>query len=76
VALTLAEATEFRAAYKAALLAIATGKSYTIGSRTLTRADERFVRDEFNRYDAIVDQLSKGAAPGGVRAARVVPRDL
>jgi hypothetical protein len=76
VALTLTEAQQLRADYYAALRALASGKSYTIGSRTLTRADEKFVRDEFNRYDAIVDQLNAGVAPGGARAIRVVPRDL
>ncbi len=76
VALTLTEAQTLRANYLAALNAIASGKSYTIGSRTLTRADERFIRDEFARYDAIVDQLASGQTPGGVRAIRVVPRDL
>lgn len=76
MALTLAEATELRTAYKAALVAIASGKSYTIGSRSLTRADEAFILEQFNRYDKIVDQLTAGQTPGGARVIRVVPRDL
>ncbi len=75
VALTLAEAQELRAAYKAALLAVASGKSYQIGQRNLTRADEAFIRDQFAYWDAQVDLLS-GASVAGVRAVRVVPRDL
>jgi len=76
VALTLAEAQRLRAAYLAALEAIATGQSYTIGSRTLTRADLVEVKKSFNEYDAAVTALQAGRAPGGVRAVRVVPRDL
>ena len=75
MALTLAEAQTLRADYYAALRAIATGQSYTIGSRTLTRADERFVSEQFQKYDALVDALSSGST-AGARAIRVVPRDL
>jgi hypothetical protein len=74
VALTLAEATQLRADYFAALRAIATGQSYTIGSRTLTRADERFVSEQFAKYDALVDALTVGRT-AGARAIRLVPRD-
>jgi uncharacterized protein DUF6148 len=59
----------------AAQLAIATGKSYTIGTRTLTRADEKFIAGKFAEYDQLVDSLSCGGN-GGVRVMRVVPRDL
>lgn len=76
MALTLAEAQQLRADYYAALRAISTGQSYTIGSRSLTRADERFVSEQFNKYDALVDQLAAGQAAGGVRVIRAVPRDL
>ena len=75
MALTLAEATQLRADYYAALRAIATGKSYTIGQRTLTRADERFITEQFEKYDALVDSLAAGSTSGS-RAFRVVPRDL
>jgi hypothetical protein len=75
MALTLAEASLLRADYFAALRAIATGQSYTIGGRTLTRADERFVKEQFDEYDALVDQLTNGS-PVGARIMRVVPRDL
>jgi hypothetical protein len=75
VALTLAEAQQLRADYYAALRALAGGKSYTIGSRTLTRSDEKFVTEQFQKYDALVDALTAGST-AGARAIRVVPRDL
>jgi hypothetical protein len=75
VALTLAEAQQLRADYYSALRAIATGKSYTIGSRSLTRADERFVSEQFAKYDALVEALQNGST-AGARITRIVPRDL
>lgn len=75
MAVTLDEAQLLRDAYKAALLAIASGKSYTIGDRTLTRADERFVKQTFAEYDQLVTNLQSGRA-GGVGVRRVIPRDL
>ncbi len=75
MALSLAEAQLLRADYFSALRAIATGKSYTIGSRTLTRADEKFVSEQFAKYDALVDALVAGST-AGARVFRVVPRDL
>lgn len=75
MALSLDEATALRAAYLAALTAVASGKSYTIGTRTLTRADEQFISKKFAEYDQLVDALSNGRG-GGVPIFRVVPRDL
>jgi hypothetical protein len=75
VALSLAEAQQLRADYYAALRAISTGQSYTIGQRTLTRADARFVEEQFEKYDALVDSIEAGTS-SGARAFRVVPRDL
>jgi hypothetical protein len=75
VALTLDEATALRTAYYQAQLAVASGKSYTIGTRTLTRADEQYIARKFAEYDQLVDSLKNGTG-GGVRAFRVIPRDL
>jgi Family of unknown function (DUF6148) len=75
MALTLDEAKQLRAAYLAAQLAIASGKSYTIGTRTLTRADEQYIGRKLAEYDQLVDSLSCGRT-GGVRVIRVMPRDL
>lgn len=74
MALTLAEAQALRAAYYQALLAISTGQSYTIGSRTLTRADLAEVERLFNQYDRAVEALQAGRT-AGARVVRVVPRD-
>lgn len=75
MALSLAEAQELRADYYSALRAIASGKSYTIGTRTLTRADEKFISEQFAKYDALVDALQSGST-AGARITRIVPRDL
>jgi hypothetical protein len=75
VAVTLDEANTLRAAYMAALQAVATGQSYTIGTRTLTRADAVFIAAEFAKWDRIVTQLQCNR-PDGVNVFRVVPRDL
>jgi len=55
--------------------ALSTSQSYTIGTRTITRADLPEVARKFAEYDQLVDSLSKGGN-GGVRVMRVVPRDL
>lgn len=75
MAFTLDEAKQLRAAYLAAQLAVATGKSYTIGTRTLTRADELFISRKLAEYDQLVDALTNGTG-AGVRMFRVIPRDL
>jgi len=72
---TLATATTIRDAYQAALLAIAGGQEYTIGGRTLKRADAAFVEKTFEKYDRMVAALSSGP-PAGVRLTRIIPRDL
>lgn len=75
MALTLAEAQSLRTAYFNALQAIATGKSYTIGTRELTRADETFISQKFAEYDQLVDALIAGKS-GGIPVRRIMPRDL
>jgi hypothetical protein len=76
MALSLTEAQQLRGDYFAALRALASGKSYTIGTRTLTRSDERWVEAQFQKYDRMVDELQAGQAPGGLRVIRAVPRDF
>lgn len=75
MALTLAEAQTLRADYYSAVRALASGKSYTIGQRILTRADERFVAEQFEKYDSLVSALQAGST-AGARVMRAVPRDL
>lgn len=73
--LTLAEAQALRAAYLAAMQAIATGKSYTIGTRILTRADEAFIARKLAEYSQTVDALTAGSS-AGIPLKRIIPRDL
>ena len=75
VALSLDEATALRDAWMQAEIAVATGQSYTIGGRTLTRADARYVGQRLAYYDRLVSALQAGRAPGP-RFVRVMPRDL
>ena len=58
---------DWKAAYKAA----STGKSYTIGSRTLTRYDLAEIRDQIDWISSELAALSRGR--GSVRVtARIV----
>lgn len=75
MALTLSEAEALRTAYYQALLALASGQSYTIGSRTLTRANLAEVKKAFNEYDQLVTDLKNGSS-GGVKIFRITPVDL
>lgn len=59
----------------AAELAVASGQSYTIGGRTLTRADARYIGERLAHYDGIVSSLESGRA-AGIRVQRIVPRDV
>ena len=53
--------------------AVATGQSYKIGSRTLTRADLSEVRKQIDYWQSKYSSLSNGSA--GRRVVRVVCRD-
>lgn len=56
---------------------IATSQSYTIGTRTLTRANLKEVRDQIKFWQSKVDNLGKAAAgKGRNRVYRAIPRDL
>ncbi len=54
--------------------AIATGQSYRIGSRSLTRADLDMVAQRINYWSHQVNRLERGGS--GMRTFRTVPRDL
>ena len=62
-------------AYLEADLALATGKSYKIGSRNLTRLDAAEVKERIQFWSNEVDRLENGR-PKGIRAYRTVVRDL
>jgi hypothetical protein len=72
---TLSEAQTELAAWKAAVAALATSQSYTIGQRTLTRVQIAEARAMVKYFAGIVSALS-GSGTAGVSARRIVPRDL
>lgn len=57
---TLAEAKEELDVWKAAKRAAATGQSYTIGSRQLTRYNLSEIDKQIKAFASIVDTLSSG----------------
>lgn len=72
---TLEQARTHLQAYLDADLALATGKSYRIGSRNLTRLDAAEVKERINFWSNEVERLENGR-PKGIRQMRVVIRDL
>jgi uncharacterized small protein (DUF1192 family) len=72
---TLEQARTHLQAYLEADLALATGKSYKIGSRNLTRLDAAEVKERINFWSNEVERLENGR-PKGIRQMRVVIRDL
>jgi hypothetical protein len=56
-------------------LAVATGQSYKIGSRSLTRADLSEIKERIKFWSNEVDRLENGR-PKGIKAYRAVIRDL
>ena len=62
-------------AYLEADLALATGKSYKIGSRNLTRADAAEIKERIQFWSNEVDRLEAGR-PKGIRSYRAVIRDI
>lgn len=58
-------------------LVCATGQSYTIGSRTLTRADLAKIGERIKYWNGLVNQLENAQKRGGRnRTRRIMPRDL
>lgn len=62
-------------AYLEADLALATGKSYKIGSRNLTRIDVQEVKERIQFWSNEVERLEAGRKKG-ISAYRAVIRDL
>lgn len=71
--ITLVRAEELLALWIAADKAVATGQSYSIGGRSLTRANAEEITKKINYYNSLIAQLSRG---GSASVTRVVPRDL
>lgn len=70
----LAEAQQMYASYLEAERTILQGQSYSIGDRTLTRADLSEVQKGRQFWAGQVCALSSGKT--GIRLKRVIPRDL
>ena len=72
---TLETAKEHLQAFLEAEIAVATGQSYRIGSRSLTRANLSEIKERINFWNNEVERLESGR-PKGIRQMRVVIRDL
>ena len=68
---TPAELAEQKAAWKAALLAVSTSQSYTIGNRTLTRADLPQIRSMLEWLDEQEAAMSAAASGPSIVQGRV-----
>lgn len=76
-AITLETAKRHLDAWLEAELTCTTNQSYTIGSRTLTRADLAEIRNTIKYWAGIVDSLEAAQKHGGRnRVTRIMPRDL
>jgi len=67
--ITLEQAEEKLTLWMEADDAVATGQSYTIGNRALTRADARLIRDNIEFWEKKVKELSRG----GIKIRGVTP---
>jgi uncharacterized small protein (DUF1192 family) len=72
---TLEQAKTHLQAFLEAEIAVATGQSYRIGSRSLTRANLSEIKERINFWKNEVERLESGR-PKGIRQMRVVIRDL
>ena len=63
--ITLAQAEAQLALWIAADTAVATGQSYSVGGRELTRADAAEIRNNIIFWDSQVRRLSSSEASGG-----------
>ncbi len=73
--LTLAQAQENLSAWIAADLAVSKGQSYSIGGRSMTRADAKAITEKIKFWQNLVNSLTAGSG-GGLTVKRVMPRDL
>lgn len=70
----LAEYETTRAQYVLARTAILNGgQAYSIGNRSLTKADLRFIQEQIDKLTADIRTLERGNT---IMTHRVVPRDL
>jgi len=62
--ITLAQAEVQLALWLAADAAVATGQSYTISGRSLTRANAREIRENITYWDKQIKRLTRGGIHG------------
>lgn len=75
--ITLETARRHLDAWLEAELTCTTNQSYTIGSRTLTRADLAEIGERIKYWNGLVNQLENAQKHGGRnRTMRIMPRDL
>lgn len=55
--------------------AVATGQSYKIGTRSLTRANLSDIAARITYWRNELDKLERGGT-GGIKVSRAVPRDI
>ena len=67
--ITLADAEAQLAVWLAASTAVAGGQSYTIGDRSLTRADAKTINEMVSFWDSKVQSLTRG----GIRIRGATP---
>jgi len=65
--ITLVQAEAQLAAWLAADTAVASGQAYTIGGRSLTRANAKEIRENISFWDAKVQDLSAGGSGRAIR---------
>jgi hypothetical protein len=75
MAWTLQEAKEMLQNWINAEVAVSTGQSYKIGTRSLERANLSEIANRINFWRREVERLEIGR-PAGLRVSRAVPRDL
>lgn len=75
MAITLENARQQLDLWLEASAALATGQSYQIGTRQLTRSNATEVLKMINYWQSTVAQLEAGSG-GSMRIRRLVPRDL
>lgn len=72
--ITIDEARENLTRWLEAEKAVATGQSYRIGTRSLTRASLKEITDRIRFWRNEIDRLERGTQ--GARVFRAVPRDF
>ena len=71
--ITLAQSEAKLAEWMAADTAVASGQAYTIGGRSLSRANAKEIRENIDYWEAKTQKLSAGGRTGGIQIKGVTP---